>query len=1201
MCRRPGSVPLAAQSPRPSPWRCPAGPGCVPRLPRGGGSSARPPLLQPVGMASRPRSSPCLFWKRILCIFFLPCILSGFSPRVKHKKNLLSGKAQPQLSQYSRFIWSRLTPLELRNRSMGLQTESRVGSNPYFTLEGHKFLIFGGSIHYFRVPREYWRDRLLKLKACGFNTVTTRLLQDPQVNLRTTDKGFVEAVDKYFDHLISRVVHLQYRKGGPIIAVQVENEYGSFYKDKDYMPYLQQALLKRGIVELLLTSDNVDDVLKGYIKGVLATINMKKFRKDAFQHLYKVQRDKPIMIMEYWVGWFDTWGSKHEVKDAGDVKNTVSEFIKFEISFNVYMFHGGTNFGFINGAINFVKHAGVVTSYDYDAVLTEAGDYTKKYFKLRKLFGSILAVPLPPLPELTPKAVYPSTRSSHYLPLWDVLQYLDEPVMSKMPVSMENLPINNGNGQSYGLVLYETPICSGGQLHAHVRDVAQVFLNETTIGILDDSIRNLKIPEVKAPLCPLEACPKQLLRPCLLPCYTEGWLFSQGHLPETTASIPSRTGIMALCSSMDVTLGDTGLLDPRKHFTCLVPGCIQKTMRYLHLEPGSCDREVAQRLDWSNLTRPWLRRRQLGLQAKDQNFMLEDSTFWIFGGSVHYFRVPKEYWRDRLLKMKACGLNTLTTYVPWNLHEPERGRFDFSGNLDLEAFVLTAAEIGLWVILRPGPYICSEIDLGGLPSWLLQDSGMRLRTTYKGFTNAVDLYFDHLMPRVVPLQYKHGGPIIAVQVENEYGSYNKDPTYMPYIKKALEDRGIEELLLTSDNKDGLSSGAVDGVLATINLQSQHDLQLLSTFLFTVQGARPKMVMEYWTGWFDSWGGTHNILDSSEVLKTVSAIIDAGSSINLYMFHGGTNFGFINGAMHYYDYKSHVTSYDYDAVLTEAGDYTAKYLQLRDFFGSISGTPLPPPPDPLPKTAYESVTPAFYLSLWDALKYMEAPINSEQPVNMENLPVNNGNGQSFGYTLYETTIASSGVLSAFVRDRGQVFVNTVSIGFLDYKRKEINIPLIQGYTTLRILVENCGRVNYGEIDNQRKGLIGNIYLNDSPLSKFRIYSLDMKKSFFQRFSFDEWNKVPEAPTFPAFFLGALSVALSPSDTFMKLEGWEKGVVFINGQNLGRYWNIGPQETLYLPGTWLDQGINQVIVFEEKMAGSVIQFTETPHLGRSRYIN
>ncbi|KAM9657931.1 beta-galactosidase-1-like protein 2 isoform 3-T3 [Trichechus inunguis] len=583
---------------------------------------------------------------------------------------------------------------------------------------------------------------------------------------------------------------------------------------------------------------------------------------------------------------------------------------------------------------------------------------------------------------------------------------------------------------------------------------------------------------------------------------------------------------------------------------------------------------VLRRLDWHNLIPPWLRHRQLGLQAKGQNFMLESSTFWIFGGSVHYFRVPRQYWRDRLLKLKACGLNTLTTYVPWNLHEPERGKFDFSGNLDLEAFIWMAAELGLWVILRPGPYICSEIDLGGLPSWLLQDPDMKLRTTYKGFTEAVDLYFDHLIARVVPLQYKLGGPIIAVQVENEYGSYNKDPAYMPYIKKALEDRGIVELLLTSDNKDGLSKGVVQGVLATINLQSQHELHLLTTFLLNAQGIQPKMVMEYWTGWFDSWGGPHNILDSSEVLKTVSAIIDAGSSVNLYMFHGGTNFGFINGAMHFNEYKSDVTSYDYDAVLTEAGDYTAKYFKLRDFFGSFSGAPLPSPPDLLPKTAYEPLMPAFYLSLWDALKYMGKPIKSENPVNMENLPVNDGNGQSFGYTLYETTIASSGILSGLVRDRGQVFLNTVSIGYLDYNKKKIDIPLVQGYTVLRILVENRGRVNYGEnINDQRKGLIGDLYLDGSPLKNFRIYSLDMKKSFFQRFTINKWSTVPEVPTFPAFFLGGLSVGPSPSDTFLKLEGWEKGVVFINGLNLGRYWNIGPQETLYLPGAWLDPGINQ----------------------------
>ncbi|XP_054951104.1 beta-galactosidase-1-like protein 2 isoform X2 [Pan paniscus] len=558
---------------------------------------------------------------------------------------------------------------------------------------------------------------------------------------------------------------------------------------------------------------------------------------------------------------------------------------------------------------------------------------------------------------------------------------------------------------------------------------------------------------------------------------------------------------------------------------------------------------VLRRLDWSPLVPLRLRHRQLGLQAKGWNFVLEDSSFRIFGGSIHYFRVPREYWRDRLLKMKACGLNTLTTYVPWNLHEPERSKFDFSGNLDLEAFVLMAAEIGLWVILRPGPYICSEMDLGGLPSWLLQDPGMRLRTTYKGFTEAVDLYFDHLMSRVVPLQYKRGGPIIAVQVENEYGSYNKDPAYMPYVKKALEDRGIVELLLTSDNKDGLSKGIVQG----------------------------------------------------EVLKTVSAIVDAGSSINLYMFHGGTNFGFMNGAMHFHDYKSDVTSYDYDAVLTEAGDYTAKYMKLRDFFGSISGIPLPPPPDLLPKMPYEPVTPVLYLSLWDALKYLGEPIKSEKPINMENLPVNGGNGQSFGYVLYETGITSPGILSGRVHDRGQVFVNTVSIGFLDYKTTKIAVPLIQGYTVLRILVENRGRVNYGEnIDDQRKGLIGNLYLNDSPLKNFRIYSLDMKKSFFQRFGLDKWSSLPETPTLPAFFLGSLSISSTPCDTFLKLEGWEKGVVFINGQNLGRYWNIGPQKTLYLPGPWLSSGINQVIVFEETMAGPALQFTETPNLGRNQYI-
>ncbi|KAB0403599.1 hypothetical protein E2I00_007050, partial [Balaenoptera physalus] len=547
--------------------------------------------------------------------------------------------------------------------------------------------------------------------------------------------------------------------------------------------------------------------------------------------------------------------------------------------------------------------------------------------------------------------------------------------------------------------------------------------------------------------------------------------------------------------------------------------------------------------------------------AKGQNFMLEDSAFWIFGGSVHYFRVPREYWRDRLLKMKACGLNTLTTpdttktmYLRNTSSTIVRGFRDEGAHLGDKLRSVEPARAGkrqIRLLWEPGPGVGAPAAatgpgqgilqrIGWIPSlspghsarqrgappqgsyshsglaalrirnpWLLQDPDMRLRTTYKGFAEAVDLYFDHLMARVVPLQYKHGGPIIAVQVENEYGSYNKDPAYMPYVKKALEDRGIVELLLTSDNKDGLSKGIVDGALATINLQSQNELQFLTTFLLSVQvgqeGVQPRMVMECWTGWFDS---SVRPSPPTEILETVSAIVDSGSSINLYMFH------------------------DYDAALTEAGDYTAKYTGLREFFGSISGAPLPAPPDLLPKTAYEPVIPALYLSLWDALPYLEEPVTSEKPLNMENLPINGGNGQSFGYTLYETTITSSGILSACVRDRGQVFVNTVSIGFLDYKRKKIVVPLVQGFTVLRILVENCGRVNYGtNIDDQRK---------------------------------DKWNPPPDVPVLPAFFLGPLLVSVSPCDTFVKLEGWEKGVVFINGRNLGRYWNIGPQETLYLPG-------------------------------------
>ncbi|XP_076850252.1 beta-galactosidase-1-like protein 2 isoform X3 [Brachyhypopomus gauderio] len=487
-----------------------------------------------------------------------------------------------------------------------------------------------------------------------------------------------------------------------------------------------------------------------------------------------------------------------------------------------------------------------------------------------------------------------------------------------------------------------------------------------------------------------------------------------------------------------------------------------------------------------------------GLRADSSHFTLDGVPIRIQGGSIHYFRVPRSYWRDRLLKLKACGLNTLATYVPWNLHEPMKGVYRFEEHLDLEEYIRLAAELDLWVILRPGPYICAELDLGGLPSWLLRDKNMKLRTTYPGFTAAVNSYFDKLIPRVTPLQFSRGGPIIAMQVENEYGSYAKDEQYLTFIKEALLSRGVTELLLTSDNRAGLKCGGVEGVLQAINLQklSYGAMQ----YLADMQPQKPLLVMEYWCGWFDVWGKPHHVFSAQDMIAEVKELLDRGISFNLYMFHGGSSFGFTNGAVDLGSYRPQVNSYDYDAPLTESGDYTTKYNLLRDVLGNYQNRELLQLPAVQGRKVYEPVVLSQHMSLWESIRCTDMPFRSNDPVNMENLPVNYNSGQSYGYTLYETTIYRGGALNSrnHVRDKALVFIDKHFIGILDYRTQEIAVPHSERERILGLLVENCGRVNFGPVlDEQRKGLVGDITLNHTPLKRFTMYSLELTPNFINR--------------------------------------------------------------------------------------------------------
>ncbi len=554
-----------------------------------------------------------------------------------------------------------------------------------------------------------------------------------------------------------------------------------------------------------------------------------------------------------------------------------------------------------------------------------------------------------------------------------------------------------------------------------------------------------------------------------------------------------------------------------------------------------------------------------------EQFLLNGKPFLIISGSMHYPRVPRPYWRDRMRKMRALGLNTLCTYVFWDLHEPEPGKFDFTANLDVAAYVRTAQEEGLWVIVRPGPYICSEWDFGGLPPWLLATPGLKVRTSDARFIEASSKYLHKVGEQLAPLQISRGGPIIMAQVENEYGSFGHDHDYMNAIRKAIHDAGFEVTLYTSDGsaRPELQGGTFPDLPVAINFGQGDPSPEFASFAKFRQGAT-RMCGEYWDGWFDHWGEEHHVTAPEEAARGIEWMLSRGISVNLYMVHGGTSWGFMSGANYDGSYQPDISSYDYDAPIDEAGRPTKKFFLIREVVARYlpAGSRLPELPAPLPAIEI----PRFELREVAALSGLVGkPVHSDQPLSMEAM------GQNYGFVLYHTraTKTLKGVLEVKdIRDYAVVFEGVRRLGVLDRRLKQYSLEVeLEGGAPLDILVENMGRVNFGpHLVDDRKGIIGPVTIAGSILTGWENYSLPMTDLSHLRF-----YPLPVKDLTGPLFRGQFELT-SLGDTFLDMRGWGKGYVWVNGHNLGRYWKVGPQQSLFLPATWLNQGTNSVVVLD-----------------------
>jgi beta-galactosidase len=560
-------------------------------------------------------------------------------------------------------------------------------------------------------------------------------------------------------------------------------------------------------------------------------------------------------------------------------------------------------------------------------------------------------------------------------------------------------------------------------------------------------------------------------------------------------------------------------------------------------------------------------------ELQNGKFQLDQHPFQILAGEIHYARIPRAHWRYAMRLARAMGLNTVTTYVFWNLHEPEPGRFNFTGQNDLATFLKIAKEEGLYVVLRPGPYVCAEWEFGGYPAWLIKDRTTVVRSLDPKFMEPAANWFQHLGPVVKPFLLANGGPIIAVQVENEYGSFGKDAKYMQAIRQIVMDSGMggtkehPTLLYTADGGDQQPNGSLPDLPAAVNFgpgaASQETSRLRA---FRPNG--PLWVGEYWSGWFDHWGRNHVSTNTDQQVAEYELLLRQGFSINLYILWGGTSFGWMNGAnSDGKDYQPDVTSYDYDAPISERGEPREKYFRLRDAITHVTGVEPPPVPTIPSTTTYPIQSAEESASLWDNLPQ---PISSPRLMTMEEI------GQSYGYILYTTHLDASQtgqlVLDG-LHDYACVYLDRKLAGVLDRRLEQasLDIPASSKGRELAILVENTGRIDYNVVlRNENKGILNHALLANKELAGWSIFSLPMdhpEKLRFRRSSC----------TGPCFFRTSLVSSSVPEDSFLDTTPIQKGFVWVNGVPLGRTWSVGPQASLLLPGSWLKKGQNSLVIF------------------------